>query len=342
MQHRSPGSSPMTMRRRLSAELEARVTLRIIQARGPPSAAESALASTNSKVVVCRSTASLSSPRANDRDNPMRYLFWVAMAIVGLTQLASTASAQSTDPVLERLNRLEKENAALRDRMQRLERTDELPPITRLEKENAALRDRMQRLERTDELRPIPSSRPNPAVRDEVDFDAEQTRFYPGDTKERVIRAAEAVLRHSDPGKFEFTRRFDGITGIRRFSVHVIGDMRPGTAEDKWEFSVDDPAPGRIRAVVSVSRSGMPTTVYSADPIESPNVSVALYQLFWNRVQYVLGERPDWISCERNLVELSKKGVNSLAVSGLCGPTSAGKNDPPPVQLPRERAWGDR
>jgi SOS-response transcriptional repressor LexA len=78
----------------------------------------------------------------------MKHLLWAALVIVGFVELSNGASAQSSDAISRRLDALEKDNAALRDRMRQIEGK---------EKENTA----------SQTLFPI---RGDPNIRDGTDF----------------------------------------------------------------------------------------------------------------------------------------------------------------------------
>jgi hypothetical protein len=73
---------------------------------------------------------------------------------------------------------------------------------------------------------------------------------------------------------------------------------------------------------------------YSRQAYEGQMASVPLYRLFWNRVDYVLGKRPDWVTCDQAdaVVAATNTNVNA-ALGGLCGPTSGGRQADPPDQL---------
>src|ERR1700694_4899978 len=60
----------------------------------------------------------------------MRYAFVMAMDGAGLIALSNGASAQSNEVILKRLEAIEKENAALRDRVRQLEASK---PVARAE-----------------------------------------------------------------------------------------------------------------------------------------------------------------------------------------------------------------
>jgi hypothetical protein len=59
-------------------------------------------------------------------------------------------------------------------------------------------------------------------VRDRDDYLAEAIRVFPGETRERVLKAAETVLRISDPADFEFRYTLTGFTGLRRYFIYAV------------------------------------------------------------------------------------------------------------------------
>lgn len=168
-------------------------------------------------------------------------------------------------------------------------------------------------------------------IRDRSDFLAEATRTYQGETRERLVTAAERVLKQSDPADFEFRHSIAGFTGLRRYMIYAVVATSQG--REKWEFSVE-PDGIAMRAAIAVSEAGITTGNYTATPYEGQLASVPLYRLFWARVDYVLGRRPDWTTCEAAGAELQATNTNTAAaLGGLCGPTSDGRNAPPPPQL---------
>lgn len=166
------------------------------------------------------------------------------------------------------------------------------------------------------------------------DFLAEAIRRYPGETRERVIKAAETVLRISDPTDWDFRYTLNGFVGLRRYMVYAVLATQSG--QEKWEFIADEDAafPNSIRASVSISEAGVVSGSYSATPYEGKMASIPLYRLFWNRVDYMLRKRPSWITCDEASAELEHTKTSALALSGLCGTTSDGRDAPAPEPLP--------
>lgn len=166
---------------------------------------------------------------------------------------------------------------------------------------------------------------------DRSDFIAEGTRVYTGEPRERVIEAARNVLRHSDPSDFEFRDTLTGFTGLRKYFIYAV--LAAAEGREKWEFQTE--AEGKsVRAAISVSEAGVSGNGYTATPYEGRMASVPLYRLFWDRVDYVLGRRSDWVTCDQAEAGLRGQDSSSAALGGLCGPTSGGRSAPPPPQLP--------
>jgi hypothetical protein len=169
-------------------------------------------------------------------------------------------------------------------------------------------------------------------IRDRSDFLAEATRTYQGETRERVIQAAQTVLRISDPTDFEFRNTLNGFTGLRRYFVYAV--LAAASGREKWEF-LAEPTPDGVRASVSISEAGETSGGYSRTPYENAMLSIPLVRLFWVRVDYVLGRAPEWKTCDEAATELEQTKTNiAEALGGLCGTTSEGRDAPPPPRLP--------
>ena len=173
---------------------------------------------------------------------------------------------------------------------------------------------------------------------DRSDYLAEGTRTFSGETRERVVTAARVVLQTSDPSDFEFRDSLTGFTGLRRYIIYAV--IAASVGREKWELQTEE-VPKGVRAAISVSEAGQSTGGYSVTPYEGQMASVALYRLFWDRVDYMLGRRPDWVSCDQAEAAVKASGAGSIALGGLCGPTSGGRNAPAPMPLgPRNAKAG--
>jgi len=168
-------------------------------------------------------------------------------------------------------------------------------------------------------------------IEDRQDYVAEATRNFPGETRERVIAAAQTVLKQSDAPDFDFRFTLDGFVGLRRYFVYAVLASQQG--QEKWQF-VTRENPGSIEASVSISEAGTVSGGYSVTPFERAMNSIPLYRLFWSRVEYVLGRRSDWVTCEEAAKPLEDTNTSvAEALGGLCGSTSKGRDAPPPQQM---------
>lgn len=165
-------------------------------------------------------------------------------------------------------------------------------------------------------------------ITDRDDFLAEATRRYKGEDRERVIRAAETVIKNSDPSDVEVRYTSNGFTALRKYFIYAVFVTASG--REKWEFTVED-AQGTKVASINISEAGVTNGSYTAAPYENTINAFPLYRLFWKRVDYMLGLRQDWASCSQEEDLVRAAGQNpAAALSGLCGPTSEGRDAPPP------------
>ena len=163
-------------------------------------------------------------------------------------------------------------------------------------------------------------------VNDRNEYLAEQTRIYKNEDRERMLRAAEAVVRASGPGQYEFEFGLNGFSA--RHSYFIYGVVASAYGREKWDFNIE-PGTAGLRATATLSDAGDVHGGLSISRYEKIAVGAPVYQLFWARVDYVLGRRPDWITCERAQIEKSAYG----SLYGLC--RSADEPVPEPLPQPR-------
>jgi hypothetical protein len=88
---------------------------------------------------------------------------------------------------------------------------------------------------------------------DRSDFLAEATRVYPNETSERVIDAAQAVIKQSDPNNVEFRNTLNGFTALRRYFIYAV--LASAEGRERWEFTADKEGAG-IKAGLTISEAG--------------------------------------------------------------------------------------
>ncbi len=163
---------------------------------------------------------------------------------------------------------------------------------------------------------------------------AATTHEFPGRTPEQVIAAGVELLKLSDGDDFVFAHEQDGFDATRNWSAFLIITAAFGT--DHWRFRVTPTANG-TRAVVAVSTQGqstMPTpttggswTAQTGPLVGSPVPGDAIYDIFWARLDYLLGAKRDWLNCTAALNRL-ESGVIWGRVDPLCDGLTQKDNSP--------------
>lgn len=133
------------------------------------------------------------------------------------------------------------------------------------------------------------------------------TRHYENKTKEDVFAAAEKLFTLSDGDDYTFQHTDDALFATRQWSMYMIIAAASGT--DHWVLTAKETDKG-VKATVRASTNSssiipMGTTGgdYSAatTPMAgTPITGNSLYELFWARMDYLLGLRTDWMTCEES------------------------------------------
>lgn len=131
------------------------------------------------------------------------------------------------------------------------------------------------------------------------------SKYYDGLTKEQVISAAEQLFILCDGDDFQLVHTEDGIIATRNWTVYLVLAASIGT--DYWLLKVTNYNNG-VKATIQINTqaqgvSGMPNTnggvsAYTSALAGNPVNGNAIYDLFWSRMDYLLGKRPNWMSCE--------------------------------------------
>jgi hypothetical protein len=171
-----------------------------------------------------------------------------------------------------------------------------------------------------------------PQITGRDDFLKEATRTYQGETTERVILAAQRVLDQSDPKYFEFRNTLNGFSGLRHYQVYAV--VASATGSDRWDFTAER-EPAGIKAAVTITDVGAAQNGYTRTSYDAAMTSIPLFRLFWSRVEYVLGRSDNWQTCDDAVVQFYDTKISAdIALGGLCGPTSHGRDNEPPERLP--------
>lgn len=162
-----------------------------------------------------------------------------------------------------------------------------------------------------------------------ADWDRETARLYPGETRQRLIAAAETILNHSDPGDITFDYRGNGFSARRRYFLYAAIASVDG--EDRWSFGVAEGAEAaraRVTLVDSASLQGLGVS----DRWRAPHRATGSYRLFFARLDYMLGKRADWVDCA-SAPKALRLDPERPGIDGLCSLTHQGREAGPPRSL---------
>ena len=158
-------------------------------------------------------------------------------------------------------------------------------------------------------------------------------RTYESADGEEVLAAAEMLFRLADPDDVKFQHFDNGFRMYRPWSIYVVLAVSIGT--DIWDVRV---APVEGGVTVTVHLSGTANTVTGAPVTTSsgatsvtaltipaaggiPVNSTAIYDLFWARLDYLLGRRTDWMTCQEANARV-KAGLTYGPTDSLCSVTT--------------------
>ncbi len=157
----------------------------------------------------------------------------------------------------------------------------------------------------------------------------EATRVWPGETKARVIAAAEAVVKHADPRdtKLEYSRQ--GFVARRKFFYYAVIATVDG--EDRWTYYASENAEGASASVRLIQR-GTATAGRVGERFRENQVYLGTLRLFFARIDHLLGRREDWILCRDAVAKLSLP-PEAPGLHGLCSLSHQGADAPPPAKV---------
>lgn len=163
-------------------------------------------------------------------------------------------------------------------------------------------------------------------------------RTYEGKTPEDVYSAAEKLFRLADGDDFRFFHTEDSLVATRSWLVYIVIGGAAGT--DTWTVRAR-PVEGGTKVAVALNTSmgsvlPMPTTggdmAAGSLPAMAGNVTgSAIYDIFWARMDYLLGKSDKWMTCEESNAR-ARAGIVWGSNEALCN--SFNVKDQPPDELP--------
>lgn len=169
------------------------------------------------------------------------------------------------------------------------------------------------------------------------------TRTYADTTPDQVLTATEKLMRLADGNDFQISHSADGLRAARNWLIYAVIAMANGT--DYWDVKAT-PSPAGTVVQVQVSTQGSATGVIATGqgnyaPLTTvgggnPVPGNAIYDVFFARLDFLLGRREDWMTCDVANDRVEKKivwGDNSA----LCNTANMMDAAPEGVIVPERR-----
>lgn len=176
-----------------------------------------------------------------------------------------------------------------------------------------------------------------------VDWEGIHVRQYDGATAREVQDAAEQVLRLADHD-FSFQYPDGRLVASRNWMIYAVISITGG--KDHWVIETTE-IDGATRVTAMITRESATTTAAPVvggtgiAPVTAgmPGAQItqaAPYQLFWERLEYMLGLRPEWTTCSQFRARLKEttRARDRGQLDALCGVTV---DDMTPEIGPRRR-----
>ena len=134
------------------------------------------------------------------------------------------------------------------------------------------------------------------------------TRVYEGKSSEEILRAADRVFRLADDD-YNVSHTQNSVHAQRNWMIYLVLALAMGT--DSWTISTEPVENGiKVTAMHSAQSSsvtgaptptsggGMGVTALTSPGMQSMTTTPAIYQLFFSRLDHLLGVKPGWLTCK--------------------------------------------
>lgn len=159
-------------------------------------------------------------------------------------------------------------------------------------------------------------------------------RDYPHVSRTQAFDAAERLLELADEKDVQFVRKDSMFEAFRDWSKYAV--LWGSSGSDYWTVFAREHEGGvhltaqvsRLEQVVTVSFPAGPTPVASIGDMAPASVQgSAIYDLFWARMDYLLGRRADWPTCKEAKARISRREARG-SIDPLCNAFNIDDNSP--------------
>lgn len=160
--------------------------------------------------------------------------------------------------------------------------------------------------------------------RPDLSLEEWKRREFQDHTKEEVISAAREVIRLSDPSDVSFENTSDGFNATRTsmgyyvvanqfdgYSFNFVAQEKDGVTRSRLEIEEHEVRQTILTLGVPIGKMGKPDYPY-------------VYDLFYSRMEYLLGDKEEWHKCDDAVSRVSARfglpnNARELGMASICG-----------------------
>ena len=151
-----------------------------------------------------------------------------------------------------------------------------------------------------------------------------KNRDFEGVSREKVVAAAREVVRLADPGDVTFKNTSDGFSATRTAMGYYVVQSNIDSYTFKFSALERD---GNTRSRLEIEEAEIKSSLLSlglpVGEIGKPG-SPYIYDLFFSRVEFLLGLKESWHKCEDAVSRVSARfglpnDARQLGMASLCG-----------------------
>ena len=151
----------------------------------------------------------------------------------------------------------------------------------------------------------------------EEEMQAAKTRTYEGVSSAQVLQASEKLLKLVDEARFQFERKGNQLTATRGGEIFT-GVFSGGKSyiSTVWLVKTQKKGNSTVVNLEAGWKSETKSAGVGSQKVKKPK-GTAVYKLFFNRLDNMLGKSNEWMTCE-GMKKAIKQGEESGDIRMLC------------------------
>ncbi|MGH8128275.1 MAG: hypothetical protein ACRETC_07905 [Gammaproteobacteria bacterium] len=158
-------------------------------------------------------------------------------------------------------------------------------------------------------------------------------------TKDQALETVEKLFRLDDGDDFDVVQMRDGLRATRHWLIYLV--LAASSGHDYWDVQAKEILDGVIisvqvnrnaQAVTPMPTTGGNWTATTGAMAGAPIDGTAIYDVFFARLDYLLGKRKHWMTCKQS-DERVKKGIVWGANNEICNSFNVADKNPEHPEL---------